>query len=99
MNEYWTTFRVSGVGASDRRARLLAALREEAEEQSWWDETESYIMFRSSLELGELRALAESVVGPEDLVLIGMVYFMKCEVIGTVKSPALFQSLRYQGAF
>ena len=99
MNEYWMTFRVSGFGASDRRTRLIAALREQAEEQSWWDETDSYIMFRSGLDLAELRALAESVVGPEDLVLIGMVYFMKCEVIGKVESPALFQSLRYQGAF
>ena len=41
-------------------------------------------MFRSGLELGELRTLVESVVGPEDLVLIGMVYFMKCEVVGKV---------------
>ena len=99
MTEYWMTFRVSGVGASDRRSRLLAALRSEAEEQSWWDETDSYIMFRSALGLGELRGIVESVVGPEDLVLIGMVYFMKCEVIGRVASPALFQSLRYQGVF
>lgn len=99
MNEYWMTFRVSGVGASDRRTRLIAALREQAEERSWWDETDSYIMFRSGLELAELRALVESVVGPEDLVLIGMLYFMKFEVVGKVQSPALFQSLRYQGAF
>ena len=99
MTEYWMTFRVSGVGAADRRTRLLAALRNHAEDDSWWDETDSYVMFRSDLELGDLRALAEEVVGPEDLVLIGMVYFMKCEVVGKVERPALFQSLRYQGTF
>ncbi|MDP8914181.1 MAG: hypothetical protein M3N39_11480 [Pseudomonadota bacterium] len=99
MWDYYVTFRFSGAGAAERRERLLQLLRDNADELSWWDETGAFVLFQSSLDIVELRALAEKVAVDDDFVLIGMVYIMRWELIGSAHDKAMFRVLRHTDGF
>ena len=99
MWDYYLAFRFSGAGASERRDRLLQLLRENADELSWWDETGAFVLFQSSLDILQLRVLAEKVVLEQDFVLIGMVYIMRWELIGSAHDKSMFRVLRHTDGF
>ena len=99
LNDYYVTFRFSGDGAAERRERLLAALKESADEQSWWDETGAFVLFQSKLDILAIRRLAETVALSADFVLIGMVYVMRWELIGTAHDKSMFKVLRHTDGF
>lgn len=99
MWDYYVTFRFSGAEASERRERLLQLLRENADELSWWDETGAFVLFQSNLDIVELRGLAEEVVRDDDFVLIGMVYIMRWELIGSAHDKSMFRVLRHTDGF
>ena len=95
MWDYYLTFRFSGDGAAERREQLLQLLRENADQRSWWDETGAFVLFQSSLDIVELRVLAENVARDDDFVLIGMVYIMRWELIGSAHDKSMFRVLRH----
>lgn len=97
--DYYVTFRFSGAGAAERREQLLKLLRENADELSWWDETGAFVLFQSNLDIGDLRAIAEDVVQDDDFVLIGMVYVMRWELIGSAHDKSMFRVLRHTDGF
>ena len=97
--DYYLTFRFSGTGAAERREQLLQLLRENADDRSWWDETGAFVLFQSSLDIVELRVLAEKVARDEDFVLIGMVYIMRWELIGSAHDKSMFRVLRHTDGF
>ena len=97
--DYYVTFRFSGAGAGERREQLLQLLRENADALSWWDETGAFVLFQSGLDIAELKALAEKVAVADDFVLIGMVYIMRWELIGTAHDKSMFRVLRHTDGF
>ena len=97
--DYYVTFRFSGDGAAERREQLLQLLRGNADELSWWNETGAFVLFQSSLDIVELRALAETFVLADDFVLIGMVYIMRWELIGSAHDKSMFRVLRHMDGF
>ena len=99
MWDYYVTFRFSGNGAAERSEQLLQLLKGNADELSWWNETGAFILFQSSLDILELRALAEKLVLAEDFVLIGMVYIMRWELIGSAHDKSMFRVLRHTDGF
>ena len=99
MWDYYLTFRFSGAGAAERREQLLQLLRENSDKRSWWDETGAFILFQSSLDIVELRVLAEKVAREDDFVLIGMVYIMRWELIGSAHDKSMFRVLRHTDGF
>jgi Fe-S cluster assembly ATPase SufC len=99
MWDYYVTFRFSGAGAAERREQLLQLLRANADELSWWDETGAFVLFQSGLDIAELRVLAEKVAVDDDFVLIGMVYIMRWELIGSAHDKSMFRVLRHTDGF
>lgn len=97
MNSYWITFRVDD---AKRRRRLLADLEKISSAGSWWNETGSFVMFESSLAIEAIRDRVRAAIDPDqDFAIIGMLYFLKWEIVGTARDKNLFRSLRYLGVF
>ena len=99
-NSYWLTFRISGDNAAEKTRALLDRLKTLTRDHDVWAEPSAFVLFESSNDMPEVRAAVEDVIDVEtDMVIIGMLYFMKWEVVGTVRDKGLFRSLRYVGAF